>query len=53
MPKEYEAMRDALVAKGKDYDTAQAIAAATYNKRHPKRPMTHNKDALLREMDKK
>lgn len=40
MPAEYEHIRDSYVAKGKDYDKAQAIAAATYNKRHPGHPMS-------------
>lgn len=39
MPREYEAIRDSLVAEGKDYDEAQGIAAATYNKRRPDKPM--------------
>jgi hypothetical protein len=34
MPAEYEAMRDALMKKGKKKKEAQRIAAATYNKRH-------------------
>ena len=39
MPREYEAIRDALRKHGKPMDTAQRIAAATYNKRHPGNPM--------------
>lgn len=44
MPKEYEAIRDSLVAQGKPIKTAKRIAAATYNTRHPGRPVTgHHK----------
>lgn len=44
MPKQYEHIRDSYVAKGMDYDKAQAIAAATYNKQHPGKPLRpHNK----------
>ena len=39
MPREYERIRDSLVARGEDYDTAQSIAAGKYNKRHPDKPM--------------
>lgn len=39
-PAQYERIRDGYVAKGMDYDKAQSIAAATYNKRHPGAPMT-------------
>ena len=57
MPAEYEKIRDSLVARGENYDKAQAIAAATYNKRHPGHPMSSksegnrssaHKDALLK-----
>lgn len=40
MPKEYEKIRDSLVSRGKDYDEAQRIAAATYNKRHKGNPIS-------------
>jgi hypothetical protein len=49
MPKEYEAIRDNLVKEGKDYDEAQRIAAATYNKRHPDHPMTGKHDQAKKE----
>jgi hypothetical protein len=32
MPRQYVAVRDAMVAKGKPYDKAQSIAAAVYHK---------------------
>jgi hypothetical protein len=57
MPVQYEHIRDSYAAKGMDYDKAQAIAAATYNKQHPGRPMSAahpegspNKDALVRHL---
>ncbi len=40
MPAQYEHIRDSYVAKGMNYDKAQSIAAATYNKHHPKNPMS-------------
>ena len=40
MPAQYEHIRDACVAKGKGYDEAQSIAAATHNKLHPGHPMS-------------
>lgn len=40
MPAQYERIRDSYVSRGMDYDKAQAIAAATYNKRHPGHPMS-------------
>ena len=43
MPKEYEDIRDSYVKAGKPYDEAQAIAAATYNSRHPNSPVTGHK----------
>jgi len=39
MPKQYEAIRDSLIARGKSEKEAKRIAAATYNKRHPGHPM--------------
>lgn len=45
MPREYEHIRDSLVSRGKGYDEAQSIAAATYNKRHPGKPVTGKKHA--------
>jgi len=44
MPRQYEAIRDRMVAKGKSYDDAQASAAAIYNSRHPNSPVTGNSD---------
>lgn len=49
MPAQYEAIRDSLVKQGKDYDEAQRIAAATYNKRHPGKPMSA-KDHLVKKL---
>lgn len=40
MPRQYEHIRDSYVARGMDYDKAQSIAAATYNKHHPGNPVT-------------
>lgn len=40
MPAQYEAIRDRLAARGTSYDEAQRIAAATYNRDHPKTPVT-------------
>lgn len=40
MPRQYEHIRDSYVARGMDYDKAQSIAAATYNKHHPGHPVT-------------
>lgn len=40
MPKQYEDIRDSYVKRGTDYDEAQRIAAATYNKQHPNAPMS-------------
>lgn len=38
MPKQYESIRDDLVRKGMSLKKAKAIAAATWNKRHPDDP---------------
>lgn len=38
MPRQYEAIRDKLKAKGKSEDEAQRIAAATYNKHRGNKP---------------
>lgn len=46
MPALYEKIRDAYVKKGKSYDKAQSIAAATYNKirsMHPSLQKLSNK----------
>ena len=43
MPAEYEHIRDSYVKAGKPYDEAQAIAAATYNSRHPDAPLKPHK----------
>lgn len=60
MPAQYEHIRDSEVARGKSYDEAQRIAAATYNKQHPRAPVTGHTDdqraharraAILRQMD--
>jgi hypothetical protein len=40
MPAQYEHIRDSEVARGKSYDEAQSIAAATFNKQHPDTPVT-------------
>lgn len=40
MPKQYEDIRDSYVKRGTNYDEAQRIAAATYNKQHPSDPMS-------------
>lgn len=58
MPKQYTDIRDSYVKRGMDYDKAQAIAAATYNKRHPGAPMSpahpegksSRRQAILRHM---
>lgn len=43
MPAEYVAIRNALRKKGTSMHSAQRIAAATYNKRHPSAPMGSGK----------
>ena len=50
MPKQYEHMRDRYAAKGMDYDKAQSIAAATYNKQHPSRPMSGKHPEGMKQM---
>ena len=45
MPKQYEAIRDKLVAKGMAYDDAQTHAAKIYNAAHPDRPVGRHSDA--------
>lgn len=40
MPAQYEKIRDSYVARGKSYDEAQRIAAATYNSTHKQHPVT-------------
>lgn len=49
MPKEYEAMRNSLLSRGKSSQEAKRIAAATYNKRHPDNanPWAHEKKRRL------
>lgn len=51
MPKAYTAIRDALVARGKDYDAAQSEAAAIYNTTHKEQPVTgsHTLEPVTRE----
>ena len=39
MPAEYEAIRDNLRKRGKSMKEAKRIAAATFNKRHPGKPL--------------
>ena len=56
MPKQYEAIRDKLVAKGMNYDKAQGHAAAIYNARHPNAPVTGSSEPkrdVLSELMKK
>lgn len=43
MPKEYEAIRDDLVKRGKALKEAKSEAAAIYNKRHPGKPLRPHK----------
>jgi hypothetical protein len=43
MPKQYEAIRDSLISRGKSEKEAKRIAAATYNSRHPGHPMHRHK----------
>jgi hypothetical protein len=50
MPAQYEAIRDSLVKRGKDYDEAQRIAAATYNKHHKKHPMGPHSDEVRKKV---
>jgi hypothetical protein len=45
MPAQYEKIRDREVARGMPYDTAQSIAAATYNTQHPDAPVTGHAEA--------
>ena len=45
MPRQYEAIRDKLAGQGMNYDEAQSHAAAIYNSKHPKAPVTGNSDA--------
>ena len=39
MPKEYTAIKEALLGRGKPEKEAKRIAAATFNSRHPGNPM--------------
>ena len=39
MPKQYEAIKAQLIGKGRPEKEAKSIAAATYNKQHPGKPM--------------
>lgn len=45
MPKEYTAIRDALVRRGKSLKTAKRIASKIWNARHPNNtnPWLHEK----------
>jgi len=40
MPKQYEAIRDALVKKGMPLKQAKSHAARIYNSQHPNNPVT-------------
>ena len=44
MPKEYLAIEREQLKKGKSKKVARRIAAATYNKRHPRHPVTIDYD---------
>ncbi len=44
MPREYEAIRDNLVKRGKSLKEAKTEAAKIYNSRHPGAPVTRNSD---------
>lgn len=44
MPKQYEAIRDSLVKKGKSLKQAKTSAAKIYNSKHKKNPVTRNSD---------
>lgn len=49
MPRAYEALRDHLISQGLSVKKAQSKAAAVYNLRHPKVPVTNT----LKEKEKK
>jgi len=40
MPKQYEAIRDRLIAEGMSRNQAQSHAARIYNAKHPSQPVT-------------
>ena len=40
MPRGYEKMRDKFNREGLSYDEAQAKAAAIWNSKHPKKPVS-------------
>jgi len=42
MPKQYEAIRDKLIAKGLSTKAAKTRAAKIYNSKHKKNPVTRN-----------
>jgi hypothetical protein len=42
MPKQYEAIRDSLVAKGMSLKQAKTKAAKIYNSKHKKNPVGRN-----------
>jgi hypothetical protein len=44
MPRQYEVIRDKLALQGMDYDKAQSHAAAIYNAKHQKAPVTGKSD---------
>lgn len=52
MPKQYDAIKLALLGEGKDLKTAERIASATYNKHHPDDPVGPNYDKKKRKPKK-
>jgi hypothetical protein len=46
MPRQYEKIRDGLLAIGYDRKAAQAKAAAIYNAQHPDRPVGGQSDKV-------
>jgi hypothetical protein len=44
MPKQYEAIRDKLIAEGKSTKEAKKHAAMIYNSKHKKNPVTRTSD---------
>lgn len=44
MPKQYEAIRDKLIAEGKSSQDAKKHAAMIYNSKHPGAPVTRTSD---------
>ena len=50
MPKQYEDIRDSYIKRGTPEKKAKSIAAATYNKNHPGKPMKPDKHAHTKKM---